>query len=299
MKKSLSVILTLVLTLCLAASCFCAFAADDHVCKDEERNVTFTVPADWEDGSEPGDTVLFSLDRQTENTYENFNYYSMDIYGQALLENSDQLGKVKREDYDNDILTVEEFEDTIKDAYSSYNVLSCEAEKAKIGSNYYFRANAKIDFGSGKASDIVQFCHIYDGYAYYFTFGSSDELAEADIQTIMLSVAFNDETGSNRVKTDGEKIGENIAKGAGKGILRYVIIAAAVFVIGIIAGAIKSKKNKNAQPPVTPAAQPPVTPPYNPENTAPAFDEAPAEEPEAPAEEPAPADEAPADETVE
>ena len=247
MKK---VIISLLAVLCLCLTPFAAFADNKPTeWTDEERGITFTVPAGWTRVKEAEkDNIIYAFQKDGDENEQFLGYSSIDIYG-----NSDESVKsaYKRSDINNSIMTKEAFQQKMIGNASESGIENPVVDYATIGKYEYFKLNFTQKLNEKSNVNVVLYARIFNGYAYYFRFQTYKGAPnENDIITIISSVKFADEGNETTTKapeTTTQKAEESSAsKKAGKsgltGAAKGALIGCAAALIGVIVRFILKKK---------------------------------------------------------
>lgn len=246
MKKT---VISLFITLLMLALPFCAYAEGDVLgYKDEEMQISFTMPAGWSRFEAPegsGIKQAFQKNSSEKGTY--YSYIVVDLFDGITDE---QRASVKRSDFNNSTLTVEEFKTLVQDNYSEKEgITNLTVEAVTVGENSFFKLSFNQEYDTGDVAKVINYCHLYDGYMTHFRYETfEDMLDEAEPQSIAESIVFDNEKGSNKTETKKQKIVKTAGKGALKGGARIIIYA----LIGMITGGasliFRKKHAKNEVP---------------------------------------------------
>ena len=242
MKKTLISVLLAVLL--LSVFTFGAFAEGGSVYRDDELQISFTMPDGWSrfSDAETGATkYAFSKDASEKGTY--FVYNVVDAYANLSAENQ---SKFSRSDLNNSVITVEQFKSSMEGELSEENgITNLVVEPATVDGKSFFKLNFNQAYDTMGTENVVVYCHIYNGYETFYRYETFESvLDEAEAEAIVSSVIFESEKGSNKTQTDAQKTVTTIGKGIGEKLLSRFIIGAAVVLIGGVFTGIRVKKGK-------------------------------------------------------
>jgi hypothetical protein len=229
-----------------------AFAeGSENTYRDDSLGISFTIPDGWtryEDFTSDSIKYIFVKDSSEAGTY--FVYSVFDLYA-ANIEGTGN-SEISRQDINNSSMTVEEFKKLMSDELKEEDgITNLTVEAAKVANNSFFKLNFNQDDGSGEIETVVVYCHLYDGYATYYRYETYEPvLDEEDAQSIVSTVVFENEKGSNKTQTDFEKTVKNAGKGIGQRVLVRFLIGAGAVLVSAIGGIGIRRKNKKKGVPV-------------------------------------------------
>lgn len=254
MKKTIFAIILVILL--LSSFSVCVFAdVSDGVYRDDNLQISFAIPENWSEAKElEVGRTSFALKKNGDGLGTYFEYSVFDMYDNASEE---AKSKFSRSDVNNSTVTVEQFTQIVsKELENDETISNLVINPATVNGKSFFKINFNQNI-DGSILQAVTYCHIYNGYITYYRYETfEDTLDEAEAESIVSTVEFENEKGSNKTQTDSQKTVKAIGRSAGKGLIKGIVIAAITGIGGVMAG-IKAKKRAKKNPP------PEINPDYN------------------------------------
>ena len=259
MKKTIrSFLILAAVIICSIGVCLTAFASETVSFKDPD--VTFEIPDDYtRNTSYETDGILCNLIKQTgEESYLGFTY---NVYN-AYDEMDEDVKKVySRSDFNTSIYEDKKFRDgmlsgmkeSLEESLGSSGEIvgDLSSDLVTVDANKFMKITYSILYKeANETNTVVQFIHVNEGIASYFTFKSTEsEISDKDINEILKTVTFENEvegttyisSGDFQKKSTINDLKSILSSGIGRGIL-FAIIGA---IVAGIAGFIRKRKNNN------------------------------------------------------
>lgn len=216
--------------------------------RDDYLQISFTIPEGWSrlEEVETGQIKYAFLKDASENG-TCFVYSYLDLYSNI---NDEEKTEVNRKEINNSTVSVEEFRDLMKSELSEEKgITNLSVNPVTVDGKSFFKLVFNQSYDNNETENVVVYCHIYDGYATYYRYETFDSsLDEAEAESIVRTVVFENEKGSNKTKTKSQKTFEAAGKSVLKRSIEGGIIGLIVTTAGVFKGvSIKKNKKKNSQ----------------------------------------------------
>ena len=216
--------------------------------RDDYLQISFTIPEGWSrlEEVETGQIKYAFLKDASENG-TCFVYSYLDLYSNI---NDEEKIEVNRKEINNSTVSVEEFRDLMKSELSEdKGITNLSVNPVTVDGKSFFKLVFNQSYDNNETENVVVYCHIYDGYATYYRYETFDSsLDEAEAESIVRTVVFENEKGSNKTKTKSQKTFEAAGKSVLKRSIEGGIIGLLVTTAGVFKGvSVKKNKKENSQ----------------------------------------------------